>query len=524
MFGDSRSRFSEFCKGLIVGNEIKAKRETKWTTAFDLRTAYFVLLVVMTLPVLFLIPRTVDLVNHWARLTILTMPASDPLNAFYVVQWGAFPNLGIDLIYVALAPLLSPESVARLAFILAFWLPAVGAWALHRAWAQEPSPTILIAPVLSYNLVTTVGLINFGLGIGVALIALAWWIAQTHRQIARDLLVMNAVAVTLFFCHILALAAFCVIFGLLEATPRPGEPLKPAFLRALRSPLYVAAGLALVWSMPQLPQGYVIASDKSWIVIAPFFGGLPLDHKWGLGLLVLLLAVMRFIAIATPAKLTVFGFFVVAVCAPSSLSTANLVDARLVVLWVYLALAATVARVPTPGRLAGAVSIAVFAFALVRLALLIPTWSAYNADIVELRTAFSAIPTGSSVLAVAPPDCRDPNIYFEHNLSTFAAIDRRAQVNMLFAGQGLQPVRAKDPAIAAAPQVIVNSDWLSASGQSKLMADAPVPWIDIMSRWRDHFDVVVDIHGSCESTIAATGLERVARSNIADIYIAERPR
>jgi hypothetical protein len=96
---------------------------------------------------------------------------------------------------------------------------------------------------------------------------------------------------------------------------------------------------------------------------------------------------------------------------------------------------------------------------------------------------------------------------------------------MLFAGQGLQPVRAKDPAIAAAPQVIVNSEWLSeASGQSKLKADAPTAWVDIMSRWRDHFDVVVEIHGTCESAVAAPGLERVARSKIADIYIAGRPR
>ncbi|WFU22273.1 hypothetical protein QA649_29875 [Bradyrhizobium sp. CB1717] len=508
-----------------MGNEIKAKRETKWTRAFDLRAAYFALLVVMTLPVLFLIPRTVDLVNHWARLTILAMPASDPLHAFYFVKWGAFPNLGVDLIYVALSPLLNAETVVRIVFVMAFWLPAVGAWALHRVWALEPSPTILFAPILSYNVVTTVGLVNYGLGVGIALITLAWWAARKRRRTAYDLLVMNAAAVGLFFCHILALAAFCVIFGLLEATQRREEPLKPALLRALRSPLYVAAALVLVWSMPQLPPGYVVTSGKSWIVIAPFFGGSPYDHQWGLGLLILLLCVVRFIRLAEPARLAVFGFFVVAVFAPSSMSTANLVDARLMVVWVYLALSATIARVPQPRHMAGIVTIAAFAFAFARLALLVPAWSRYNDDIVALRSAFSAIPLGSSVLAVSSPDCRDPNINFEHHLSTFAVIDRRAQVSTLFAGQGLQPVRARDPAIAAAPQAIVNSEWLSeASGRSKLEAEAPVAWVNLISHWRDRFNVVVDIHGTCESTIPATGLERVARSNIADIYIAERPR
>ncbi|QDW36943.1 hypothetical protein FFI89_007205 [Bradyrhizobium sp. KBS0727] len=506
---------------------MKAKRWVERTGAFDLRTAYFALLALMTLPALFLIPRTADLVNHWARLTILTMPASDPLNTFYLVQWGAYPNLGLDLIYIALAPLLGAEMVVRLAFILAFWLPALGVWALHRVWAQEPSPTILIAPILSYNLVTTVGLVNYGLGMGFALIALAWWAAHERRRVLYDLLVVNAVAIALFFCHLMALASFCIIFGFLEATPHQGEPLKVAFLRALRSPLHVAAAVALVWSMPQLPHGYELTGAKFWIFVAPFYSGLPLDLQWGVGLAALILALfaVRFIVIAEPARFAVFGFFVVAACAPSSMGTANLVDARLVVLWAYLALGATVARVPKPKHLVGFVSIAVFAFALARLALLIPVWSAYNEDVVELRAALSAIPPGSSVLAVAPPNCPDPNLNFEYNLSTFAVIDRRAQVNTLFAGQGLQPVRARDAAIAAAPQAIVNSEWLSGtSGQLKLKADAPAAWANVISHWRDRFDVVVDLHGTCESAIAAPGLERVARSKIADIYIAERPK
>lgn len=99
----------------------------------DMRVAYFALLALMTLPVLFPIPRTADLVNHWARLTVLAMPVSDPLNAFYRVEWGVIPNLGIDLIYMLLASLLSVETIVRLAFILSFWLPAIGIWLLHRA-------------------------------------------------------------------------------------------------------------------------------------------------------------------------------------------------------------------------------------------------------------------------------------------------------------------------------------------------------------------------------------------------------
>ncbi|MCC8940620.1 hypothetical protein H8A99_30300 [Bradyrhizobium sp. Arg68] len=485
-----------------------------------MRAAYFALLALMTLPVLFPIPRTADLVNHWARLTILSMPASDPLNAFYRVEWGVIPNLGIDLIYVVLTPLLSVDIIVRFAFSLSFWLPAIGAWFLHGAWAQKPSPTILIVPVLSYNLVTTVGLVNYGIGIGIALIALGWWVSKKRRRIAYDLLVVNAVAVVLFFCHLMAFAGFCIIFGLLEATPRRGESFKTTFWRALQSPLYVAVALVLVWSMPPMPSGYQIVGQKFWIFVAPIFSGLPYEIQWGAGLAAMILALFatRLVVIVETARWTIYSFFILAVFAPSSIGTANFVDARLVVLWVYLALSATVARVPEPRHLTGVISAAVIVFACTRLALLLPEWKSYNGDVAEMRMAFSAIPLGSSVLAVTPPNCEDPNLNFEYNLSTFAVIDRRAQVNTLFAGQGLQPLRARDPAVAAAPQTIAKSQWLTETAQSK--AEMLAAGAGAIAHWRDVFNVVVEIHGSCESAVTAPGLERIASSRIADVYIA----
>ncbi|MBR0875481.1 hypothetical protein JQ633_34365 [Bradyrhizobium tropiciagri] len=503
---------------------MNAKRSAEWTAVFDLRAGYFALLALMTLPVLFPIPRTADLVNHWARLTVLAMPASDPLNTFYRVEWGVIPNLGIDLIYMALAPALSVETIVRLTFTLSFWLPAVGVWFLHGTWAQKPSPTILIAPVLSYNLVTTVGLVNYGIGIGVALIALAWWAANERRRIVRDLLILNAAAVAMFFCHLLALAGFCVIFGLLEATPHRGELFRTTFVRALLSPLYVAVALVLIWFMPPMQSGYQLEGQKSWMLVAPFFSGLSYDIPWGAGMAAMILALFatRLVVVAKPARYAVFGFVILAVFAPSSIGTANFVDARLVELWVCLALSATVVRVPEPRHLTAVISAAAVAFACIRLAVIIPAWRSYNEDVAEMRTAFSAVPLGSSVLAVTPPNCRDPDIDFEYNLSTFVVIDRRAQVNTLFAGQGLQPLRARDPAIAAAPQTIAKSEWLMETAQSK--ADLLALGAGVIAHWRDHFNVVVDIHGTCQSAVTAPGLERVASSRIADVYIASRPR
>ena len=86
---------------------------------------YAALLLLMTTPILIWpVPRSWDLVNHWARLTLLTMPASDPLNAIYQVKFDLIPNLAIDFIYLALSWALSPQSVVRLAWAASFLLPA----------------------------------------------------------------------------------------------------------------------------------------------------------------------------------------------------------------------------------------------------------------------------------------------------------------------------------------------------------------------------------------------------------------
>ena len=92
------------------------------------------------------IPRGNDIVNHWARLTLYATPPGDPLWRFYHLHFGLIPNLAMDLIYLALSPWLSPLSAIRLVVALAVALPALGAYALHRAAFARPSPSLWIVP------------------------------------------------------------------------------------------------------------------------------------------------------------------------------------------------------------------------------------------------------------------------------------------------------------------------------------------------------------------------------------------
>ena len=191
--------------------------------------------------------------------------------------------------------------------------PALGVWALHRAWAQKPSPTILIAPnsQLQRRLQRWLATVDSGLGIGVALIALAWWAAHERRQdlVLRSLGPQRGRG-GIVLCHLMALAAFCVIFGLLEATPRRGKSLKVAFLRAVQSPLYVVAGLALVWSMPPRYRSgsafneYETLDIRCALLLATFHTTSHMGRRVG-GAKILALFVARVVVIAEPARLAV---------------------------------------------------------------------------------------------------------------------------------------------------------------------------------------------------------------------------
>ena len=83
--------------------------------------AYWLLIALHLAPILvFPIPRSAGLVNHWARLTLMNMAPSDPLNAFYEFKLRVIPNLALDLAYIALAPIVSPH-----AMILAAWIASI---------------------------------------------------------------------------------------------------------------------------------------------------------------------------------------------------------------------------------------------------------------------------------------------------------------------------------------------------------------------------------------------------------------
>ena len=470
------------------------------------------------------IPRTGDIVNHWARLGLLGAAADDPLRVFYEVRWGAIPNLGVDLLYLALAPALSAQSVARLAWALSVALPALGAWWVHRALFKTPQLGILFAPLISYNLVATTGLVNIGMGLGFALLIVAWRLRLGDRVEWRHLVGLNLAALALIACHIIAFGFLAVTLGLIEVAPRAGEHLRRALLRGLASPRFVAAGLVALPFLERTPRGLAYAGAKWQALIAPVQSMSPYDLAFGeLIVIVLGLAIWRRrLAIAIPMRWPLAGLALVVLAAPSTFGAGVLLDARLAVFATYLAFASL--RWPWRGVAGAWVCAFAVGAAILRLAVLAPEWAAYDTMAAQTRATITSLPAGVRVLAIRPPShqCTDPQLPFLAGLAPLVVIDRHDFVNALFALPGVQPVRPRDPALVDEPNMAWDASFLTQEGQKALGPLRDTAWAKALLDWRAHYDAVLLLHGRCDWRFDGPDIETLASGSGATVYRMRR--
>jgi hypothetical protein len=486
----------------------------QWACARRLGLLYAALVALMAAPIaVWPVPRSWDLVNHWARLTLYHMAAGDPLAALYGVKLSIIPNLGVDLLYLVLSPALSPESVIRLAWAAAIALPAWGAWRVNKALFGAPQPAILLVPALSYNLDATVGLINFALGMALAIHALAWWIAIDRKRFWTRILLFNAISVVLFFCHIAAYAAFVLIAALFEAMARSDESWRAWLWRNLQTPLQVAAGAAL-WPFTVAAESrFGGPGSKIAALAAPMFDNsafLGVVETMGLTLVVVALLHRRILSLAPRMRGLLLVLIGVIAALPSARGAADFIDARLAVLLAYLALSSLQGpRGATAARLLIGVSVVV---GLARVGVAAPNWAQYARQAAEFRQAIRVIEPGSRVLVVAPPQGACPSSDAENfysGLTNFVVIDRRALVSALFTGKGMQPVSKLDPHLDDTPWTPVHPDWLTR--REGLAGSA---------NWRDAYDTLIALHVGCAWRPDESGLTPLAETPEATIYRA----
>jgi hypothetical protein len=196
------------------------------------------------------LPPLSDYVNHLARMHVIATLAKNPqLARFYEIDWQVIPNLTMDLIVPLLARVMNVYLAGQVFIVGMFALIISGVLALNRTLIGRWSVFPLFAIPLVYNYVFLVGLMNYIFGIGVALWALAGWVALRERAWPARYALSTACVLALFFCHLSALGIYGVgvlSFELARLWERRLEPW-PA-----RIAEFVAGGLPFLAAAPLL--------------------------------------------------------------------------------------------------------------------------------------------------------------------------------------------------------------------------------------------------------------------------------
>ena len=157
------------------------------------------------------LPPLSDYVNHLARMHVIATLSKNPLLAnFYMINWQVIPNLTMDLIVPRLARVMNVYLAGQIFIVGMFALIISGVLALNRALIGRWSVFPLFAIPLLYNYVFLYGMMNYLFGIGVALWALAGWVAVRERAWPARFALSTVCVLGLFFCHLCALGIYAI--------------------------------------------------------------------------------------------------------------------------------------------------------------------------------------------------------------------------------------------------------------------------------------------------------------------------
>lgn len=227
--------------------------------------AFLICLALVALPIVtHPIPPLSDYVNHLARMHVIAvLPHDADLARFYRLEWAVIPNLMMDLVVPVIDRFTSIYAAGEIYTLMCFALIAGGTMALNRALFGRWSSVQLLAFPLLYNGVFLIGVMNYYFGIGLALCALAAWVALRDRPWPWRYLVSTAFVVALFFCHLVAAGIYGIgllAFESLRLWQGRGRPLAP------RLAAFVAAGLpfALVGPLLLASPTWGLSGENYW--------------------------------------------------------------------------------------------------------------------------------------------------------------------------------------------------------------------------------------------------------------------
>ena len=164
------------------------------------------------------IPPLSDLYNHLARIYILAHRDDVALyRAYYDADWGAMPNLAVDLIGTPLLAVFDLATVARLFLTLTVLLWHAGCAFLGATLCGHFPRRALVCSFLVYNQQFLHGYVNFSFGMGLALFALALWLRWREQLFSWRLVPLTVLGLAVFLAHLSAFATLAIAVATMTA-------------------------------------------------------------------------------------------------------------------------------------------------------------------------------------------------------------------------------------------------------------------------------------------------------------------
>jgi hypothetical protein len=463
----------EICAGIGKGiPRVKSAQSTAQhggghaSLGFGAFAALFLALFVLAILPLTLseVPPLLDYPNHLARMFLLAhLDAAPVLQQFYAVAWRPLPDLAMD---ATVPPLLTflPLGVAGKVFIGAtFLLLAGGTALLQRVLFQRWSAWPCLAFLLLYNRMLLWGFLNYLFGLGLALAALAAWIALRRRSVVWRLIFGCGAALAIYFAHLMAFGIYGVLivgYEIGQWRRRQGSiadlavaalPFLPPLLIFIATAGAVSAS-RIVFGNPgrkldllfSVFDNYSRPFDVACFVVAVVGLGILYGRRWAR------------LAPEMTWSLALLG--VAYLVMPSEIFTAAGADHRLP-LALGLLLVGVSRFDPPRAAIRRTVYGAALALFLLRLGVVAVEWQAAGRVYAALLRGLDTIEPGSRVAVGFPDQAVHVDAIPLLHLPVLAVARREAFVPTLFASAAQQPIRLTPAAQALADQLSATQLW-----------------------------------------------------------------
>lgn len=443
------------------------------------------------------IPPLVDYPNHLARMHILADGGhSFWLRQYYEIHWDLLPNLSMDVVVPPLTRIMSVEQAGKVFIGLTFALLAGGTMALHAALHRRWSLWPLLAFFFLYNSVFLWGFLNYLFGLGLALFACALWVKLRTRSARLVVPLFVLIAIILLCAHLFAFASFALVVSTYELSQwwhRRNNAVQPAEIAGWKTTPVIIVPLLLLALTPTFkvtPEDYPLWLRGS--PPPPLVSFLPLasklealkgtirtEHRLSDRITVIMLVGLMAIGVVRrrdfvlPSMLfPLAATALAAVVMPNTISTTALVDIRMPIVFVLLAVASTDWGEGSRGWHLP-VALALSAVFVVRIASITEDWRETDRHYQQFKQTLDQLPEGTRLLSAiklashdnwSPAEGQIPEPLPIVNLSCWGIIRRSAFVSNLFTARGQQPV------------------WLAPAVHSLLTVEefllraAPIPW------------------------------------------------